>query len=77
MLKLLITVEWDTDDHVTSYTNIEVKDEYYSDGKLLMNKMDETESDRVWNEIHEQVSDQVTWMWDVPDWEIVKAELDE
>jgi len=77
MLKLSITVEWDTEDHVTSYATIEVKEEFYADGKLLLSAMDEAESTRVCNEIHEQVFEQAMWMFDVPDWEIVEVELEE
>ena len=57
-----------------SYRFISTDPKYVDGNKLLWSEMPSDVSEAVFKEIDWQLSEDVTWIEDLPDWEIVKIE---
>ena len=73
-LELTLTIIWDNWDKHESYCFISLDPKYIDGNKLLWSEMPSDVSEAVFKEIDWQLSEDVTWIEDVPDWEIVKIE---
>ena len=73
-LELTLTIIWDNWDKHESYCFISLDPKYIDGNKLLWSEMPSDVSEAVFKEIDWQLSEDVTWIEDVPEWEIVKIE---
>lgn len=69
-----LTIRWDNADELESYCFISTDPKYVDGNKLLWSDMPSDVSEAVFKEIDWQLSEDVTWIEDVPDWEIVNIE---
>lgn len=70
-----LTCQWQDIGNHESYCFISIDPKYIDGNKLLWSEMPNDLSEAVFKEIEWQLSEDVTWVEDVPDWEIVKIEV--